>query len=81
MRLWIGNMKPGTTDDELKAFLAKYAPGMECLEIERIEGTGTHPAALVRLSGGTTANLGELALRLHGMYWNGHQLNVASEPA
>lgn len=80
MRLWIGNLRPGTTDDELKAFLAKYAPGMECIEIERIEGTGKHPAALVRLSGGTTASLGELALRLHGMYWNEHQLNVMTEP-
>jgi len=80
MRLWIGNIKPGTTDDEVKAFLAKYAPGMECVEIEWVTGTGSHPGALVRLSGGTTASLGELALRLGGMYWNERALVVAVEP-
>ncbi len=25
MRLWIGNMAPGTTDDEVRAFAQKYA--------------------------------------------------------
>jgi RNA recognition motif-containing protein len=75
MRLWIGNMAPGTTDDEVKAFVKKYAPALECLEIERVEGTGTHPAAMLRFSGGTPAELGNLALRLNGMYWKGRSLN------
>jgi hypothetical protein len=80
MRLWIGNMAPGTTEAELKAFLAKYAPGMECLDIEYVKGEGTHPAAIVRLAGGTTVSLEELALRLDGMYWKERALNVSAEP-
>ena len=75
MRLWIGNMAPGTTDDEIKAFLKKYAPDLECDEIERVEGAGTHPAAMLRFSGGTVEALGNLALRLNGMYWKGRTLN------
>ena len=75
MRLWIGNIAPGTTDDEIKAFLKKYAPTLECFELERIEGTGTHPAATMRFSGGTVAELGNLAIRLNGMYWKGRSLN------
>ena len=75
MRIWIGNMAPGTSDDELKAFVKKYAPGLECYEIERVEGTGTHPAAMLRFSGGTVKELGDLALRLNGMYWKGRSLN------
>ena len=75
MRLWIGNMAPGTTDDELKAFVKKYAPELECSEIQRVEGGGTHPGAMLRFTGTTSAQLGNLALRLHGMYWNGHSLN------
>ena len=76
MRLWIGNMAPGTTDDELKAFAKKYAPDLECEEVERIEGTGSHPAAILRFSGGTVKALGDLAVRLNGMYWKGRTLNV-----
>jgi hypothetical protein len=75
MRIWIGNMAPGTTDDEIKAFMTKYAPNLECYEIERVEGTGTHPAAMLRFSGGTVAELGNLAVRLNGMYWKGRALN------
>ena len=75
MRIWIGNMAPGTTDDELKAFVKKYAPNLECYELERIEGTGSHPAATLRFSGGTVEDLGNLAIRLNGMYWKGRALN------
>lgn len=30
MRIWIGNMAPGTTDDEIKALLKKYASNSGC---------------------------------------------------
>ena len=76
MRLWIGNMAPGTTDDELREFAKKYAPQLECTEIERVEGTGTHPAAILAFTGGTPLMLGNLAIRLNGMYWKGRTLNV-----
>ena len=75
MRIWIGNMAPGTTDDEVRAFAKKYAPDLELVEIERVEGTGTHPAVILRFTGGTPADLGDLALRLNGMYWKGRSLN------
>ena len=76
MRLWIGNMAPGTTDDEIKAFLKKYSSDLECSEIQRVEGDGTHPAAMVRFAAGKVEALGTLALRLNGMYWKGRQLHV-----
>ncbi len=75
MRLWIGNMAPGTTDDEIKTFLKKYSPGLECYEIEHVEGDGSHPAAIMRFTGGTPEMLGNLAIRLNGMYWKGRSLN------
>ena len=78
MRLWIGNMAPGTSDDEIRAFVVKYAPDLECTDIERVEGAGTHPAAMVRFAGGTTTALNNLALRLNGMYWKGRALNCNS---
>ncbi len=42
-RLWLANISPGTSDDELKELLKKYAPELECTEIKREEGTGTRP--------------------------------------
>ena len=73
-RLWIGNMAPGTTDDEIKALVQKYAPELECSEIQRVEGDGTHPAAMLSFTGGNVDTLGNLALRLNGMYWKGREL-------
>ena len=73
MRIWIGNMAPGTTDDELKEFVKKYAPDLECTEIQRVDDSGTRPGAILKFAG-TTAQLGNLAVRLHGMYWKEHSL-------
>ena len=78
MRLWIGNMALGTTDDELKAFVKKYAPQLECTEIQRVEGDGTRPGAILQFSGTTAVQLGSLALRLQGMYWKGRSLNCST---
>jgi hypothetical protein len=74
MRLWLGNMAPGTTDDEITAFLKKYAPDLECTEIQHVEGDGSRPAAMIRFTGGTVEVLGNLAIRLNGMYWKGRSL-------
>ena len=75
MRIWIGNMASGTTDDEIKALVKKYAPALECTEIQRVEGAGTHPAAMLRFTGATSTQLSNLSLRLHGMHWKGSSLN------
>ena len=75
MRIWIGNMAPGTTDEEIKALVKKYFPDLECTEIQRVEGTGTHPGAMLRFAGATSAQLSNLSLRLHGMHWKGSSLN------
>ena len=75
MRIWIGNMAAGTTDEEIKALVQKYAPELECGEIQRVEGAGTHPAAMLSFTGATSTQLSNLSLRLHGMYWKGSSLN------
>ena len=79
-KLWIGNMAPNTTDETLREFLAKYAHGLEVVDIKRIEGDGTRPAAIVRFKGGTLESVPNLALRLDGMYWQGKKLSCAAQP-
>ena len=74
-RLWIGNIVPGTTDDEIKGLVAKYSHDpMECIELQRVEGDGSRPAALMTFTGKKFDTLGKLALRLNGMYWKGREL-------
>ena len=68
-RLWLANIAPGTTDDEIKDLVKKYAPCLECSEIQRVEGTGSRPAALMTFPNKRFDSLGKLALRLNGMYW------------
>jgi hypothetical protein len=74
-RLWIANIAPGTTDDEIKALVARYASDpMECTGIQRVEGDGSRPGALMSFTGKKFDTLGKLALRLNGMYWKGRPL-------
>ena len=79
MKLWLVNIAPATTDDELKAFLHKYGPELECTHVERVEGDGSRPGALVQFAG-TSVAMGNLALRLHGMYWKGRALSASTMP-
>jgi hypothetical protein len=73
MKLWIANIAPGTTDDEIKAFVKKYGPELECIGIQREDGDGSRPAAGIEFAG-TSIALGNLNLRLNGMYWKGRPL-------
>ena len=77
-RLWLANISPGTTDDELKELLKKYAPDLECTEIKREEGTGTRPAALISFTHKSFDSLGKLALRLNGLYWKERKLSCST---
>jgi hypothetical protein len=74
MKLWIGNIAPGTSDDELRAFVARY--GLETVDsIEQVAGEGSRPAAILEVTA-TTEVLARVTQRLNGMYWKGRSLNV-----
>jgi hypothetical protein len=74
MKLWIGNIAPGTSDDEIKTFLKKYAPDLECATIARVEGAGNRPAAMIQFEEASKAGLDALGRRLNGMFWKGRAL-------
>ena len=78
-RLWIANIAPDTTDEELKAFVVKYtADPIECAEIRRVDGDGSRPAVLMTITGKKLDTLGKLALRLNRMYWKGRPLGCST---
>ena len=89
-RLWISNFASQSSDEELIALVEKYGPGLECIKIQRVEGTGNRPGALLwfthrnadQASGATLPNsvvplesLKTLSRRLDGLYWKGHTLS------
>ena len=76
MKLWIGNIAPGTTDDELRDFVRKYAPDLEIKSIQRVEGDGSRPAASMEFVDTPYGSVEKISMRLHGMYWKGRELFV-----
>ena len=76
MKLWIGNLDPKTTDDELREFLGKYTK-LQVTGIVRHPGDGSRPAAMIELEGGDIVALDAAQRRLHGMYWKNRSLHVA----
>jgi hypothetical protein len=79
MKLWIGNLAPDTTDDELRAFVGKYAPDLEIAGIQRVDGDGSRPAVSISFVDTPYGSVEKISLRLHGMYWKGRELFVQSQ--
>lgn len=78
-RLWIVNIAPGTSDDEIKALVVKYSgEPIECTEIQHVDGDGSRPGVLMTITGKKFDTLGKLALRLNGMYWKGRPLGCST---
>jgi hypothetical protein len=74
MKLWMGNMAPDTSDEEIKDLVKKYAPDLTCTSIERVEGTGSRPGAMLELAGGGMGAIENLSRRLNGIYWKERSL-------
>lgn len=75
-KLWIGNIAPGTSDEEIREFVKKYAPELECTKIQRAEGDGSRPAATLEFADTPYGSVEKISMRLHGMYWKGRELFV-----
>jgi hypothetical protein len=74
MKLWIGNIAPGTSDAELRELVAKY--GVDTVaSIEQVPGDGSRPAAILEV-GGTAEGMMKVTQRLNGLYWKGRSLTV-----
>ena len=79
MNLWIANLAPEATDEDLKAFVTKYgcpAPS----RIERVPGDGSRPGAVLFFDAASDKALNDAQRRLHGMYWKGRELVVQTTP-
>ena len=76
MKLWIANIAPETSDQDLRDLVCKYAPDLECTAIHRVNGDGSRPAATLEFRIAPPGELEKVSSRLHGVYWRGHALFV-----
>jgi RNA recognition motif-containing protein len=68
MELWLGNLDPEATDDELKELAQKYSQ-MKVTQIRREAGDGSRPGAILEFADASPEKIHSLQQRLHGMYW------------
>jgi len=77
--LWIGNVDSGTTDDEIREFLIGYGfPSFD--SVQRVEGTGSRPALVVRFNDVGHYALSTLQPRIHNLFWKGRTILVQVVP-
>jgi RNA recognition motif. (a.k.a. RRM, RBD, or RNP domain) len=77
-RLWLTNVPPEASDDELRALTKKYAPQLECVSLQREAGDGTRPIAFMTFSGGELGSVEKLADRLNGLFWMERKLGCTT---
>jgi hypothetical protein len=76
MKLWIGNIEPGTSDEEIRELVRKYASDLECTSLQRVEGDGSRPAAVLEFANPPLGALEKVSMRLNGMFWKERPLVV-----
>ncbi len=75
MKLWIGNLDPDTTDDELRELVKRYT-SLEISRLTREPGGGSHPGAVLEFDEADRETLYEVQRRLNGMYWKNRSLTA-----
>jgi hypothetical protein len=77
--LWLSNIQKETTDDEIRQFLCGYGfPSFDW--IQRIDGTGERPAALLGFNDVQGYALRGLQSRVHNLYWKNRTVTVQILP-
>ena len=74
-RLLLGNLEPGTTDDEIRDFLVKYGfPPFDAIEHQ--PGDGSRPSVLLSFAATDPTALDNLQQRVHDVYWKNRKLTA-----
>jgi hypothetical protein len=77
-RLWLTNVAPEASDDEIRALAKKYAPQLDCVSLQREGGEGPRPLAFMTFTGGEFGSVEQLAERLNGMYWKERKMGCTT---
>lgn len=67
-RLWIGNVPPEASDEELVELVKKYC-GRASKVVERVCSDGARPACILEFAGLAFGELDEIVERIAGLFW------------
>jgi len=76
MRIWVGNLAPEATEQEVRELLAKYG-FPEPTAVQWVPGDGTRPGMALEFEGVHPEGLRPFVERLDGVYWKGRSINVS----
>ena len=74
-RLWIGNVAPEASDEELVELVKRYCK-REGKVVLRVDGDGTRPGRILEFADLAFGELDEIAERIEGLYWKARSLTV-----
>jgi hypothetical protein len=77
-RLWLTNVPPEASDDDLKELAKKYAPDLECVQVQREAGDGTRTIAYMLFKVDELGAVEKLAQRLNGLFWKDQTLKATT---
>lgn len=75
MKLWISNLPPDKSDDDVREFIRRYTQ-VEIDSMARIAGDGTRPGVLLEIHSATEVMLIGMQRRLNRIYWDHHEISV-----
>jgi RNA recognition motif. (a.k.a. RRM, RBD, or RNP domain) len=78
IKLWLANVAPDASDDDIRKLVKTYAPELECTDVQREEGDGTRPVAFVAVPGAKRDALDKACARLNGMFWKERKLSCTT---
>ena len=74
VKLLIGNIPPGTSDEDLREFVGRY--GVTAVQsIQHVPGEADRPSAILEIAASAQALLA-ITRRMNGMQWKGRALHV-----
>jgi len=75
MELWLGNVDPQATDDDVRKLVSKYSK-LEVSRLRREAGDGSRPGVIVEFADADIEAVNNAQRRLHGLYWKGRALTA-----
>ena len=75
MKVWVGNLPPEATADEVKQRLVKHG-FPECIAMQPVPGAGTRPGMAVEFEGVPAEGIRPFIQRMDGLCWKSRKLVV-----
>ncbi len=72
MKVWIGNLAPGTTAEEVTQLLQKYGLPQPEHMVQLLDGA--MPAMILQFKTADVERLRKLIWRIEGLYWEGRRI-------